>query len=284
MTMAPSPAQMQRPMLPPPPSSRMLVDPEYLLEELMKEAAAVRHHAQAGGPLGERPEAKSPVVTAMGGYGSGRREMNFSVVRLQGLMYSWSCSWVARQIYDAYADPNVDGVLLEVNTGGGEVSAAQMVAGAVTGGPKPVVTYAHYAASGGIMATTGSTEIVASGKLSRFGSIGVMMTAPRWMAKIYSDYFQELYADTSPEKNAAWREYIDSLKTERFVAMLNEIDQVFMQQVITDRNLPAGKIRDETLQGGTWMAEESKRRGLVDSIGNFNYALERLASYAAAQL
>ena len=280
--MAPSTAQTQRHMLPPPPSSRMLVDPEYLLEELMKEAAAPRH-AQAGGPYGERPEAAGPPVKAIGGYGNGRREMSFTVVRLQGLMYSWSCSWVANQIYAAYADPSIDGILLEVNTGGGEVSAAQMVAGAVNDGPKPVVTYAHYAASGGIMATTGSTEIVASGKLSRFGSIGVMMTAPKWIAKVWSDYYDELYAATSPEKNAAWREYIKTLQTDRFVTMLNEIDQVFMAQVITDRRLPAGNLRDETLQGGTWMAEEAKRRGLVDSIGNFNYALERLASHAAAQ-
>lgn len=260
----------------------MLVDPEYLVEELMKEAAHARN-AQAGGPHGERPAVIGTPIAMAGGYGSQRRQMTLGHVRLQGLMYDRSCSQVADALYEAYSNDVIDGVLLEVNTGGGQVSAAQMVSGAVTNSPKPVVTYAHYAASGGIMATTGSTEIVASGMLSTFGSIGVMMSLPKWMAKFYSDYIQELYADTSPDKNAAWREYMDGMKTERFTKMLNQIDQIFMAQVITDRSLPAGKLRDETLGGGTWLAQEAKRRGLVDSIGNFNYALTRLASHVADQ-
>ena len=283
MNLAPSPALVQRaPMLPPPPSSRMLVDPEYLLEQLMAEATGQSpYRAQAGGPTGERPAVKGPTVQATGGFGSRQRQMNFQVVQLQGLMYSYRCSYVAQAIYQAYADASVDGILLEVNTGGGEVSAAQMINGAVTGGPKPVVTYAHYAASGGILGTSGSTEIVASGPMSTFGSIGVMQTMPRWMAKVYGEYFDEIYATTSPEKNEAWRKYIASLQTEAFVEKLNAIDTIFMEQVTRDRSLPKGELRDETLRGGTWLAQESKRRGLIDSIGNFNYAITRLASYVA---
>jgi protease-4 len=257
----------------------MLVDSEYLLEELMRETQALEA-AHAGGSTPTPPVSGSPLVAA-GGFGSSRQEaMTFSHIRLQGLMRSWSAGYVVDALNDAFNDPSTSGVLLEVNTGGGEVTAASMIRSAIQGRNKPVVTFAHLAASGGMMATMDSEEIVAAGRTARVGSIGVMMTLPKWMRSFYGEHFTDVYADTSPDKNQAYRQWLKTGETEAFKADLNALDQIFMEEMTAARPLNK-KTAADTLAGGVWLAEEAKARGLVDSIGTLNYALNRLASYAA---
>jgi len=256
----------------------MLVDSEYLLEQLMREAQAMEA-AHAGGSTPTQPVSGTPVMAA-GGYGSGRREMGFAHIRLSGIMRSDSAGYVVDAFTEAFGDPSISGVLLEVNTGGGEVTAASMIRSAIQGRNKPVVTFAHLAASGGMMATMDSEEIVAAGRTARVGSIGVMMTLPKWMRSVYGEYFTDVYADTSENKNQAFREWLKTGETEAFREDLNALDKIFMEEMAAARPLNKETAAD-TLAGGVWLAEEAKARGLVDSIGTLNYALNRLASYAA---
>jgi ClpP class serine protease len=251
------------------PSLRMLVDPEFLMQELMRDATV-------------QAEVSAPSL-----YASSMRQESSSVnfiarVRLSGLIQRYNATMVADALYAAYANDEVMGVLLEVDTGGGDAVASQMIHSAVQSRNKPVVALVHYAASGGMLATMAADEIIASGPLVRVGSIGTMMSLPKWLAKVYNDYFQDVYADSSPEKNAGFRQYMDTMNTDKITAMLNELDEVFMGEM--DKYRPLNKAtKDETLAGGTWLAEEAKNRGLVDSIGPFNYAIKRLASHAATQ-
>ncbi|MEM9527764.1 MAG: S49 family peptidase [Bacteroidota bacterium] len=269
------------------PTYRMLIDRQ-CAEEEMALANERLIAASAGAPLGEvlglDPYTGKPF--ANGGFGRQQRTMNFAHIKLEGVMYSrdtWyraSVSRVVAALREAYEDPDIDGVLLEVNTGGGEVTAGQMMASAIKDRPKPVVAFAHYAASGGIMATMHADEVVASGTTARFGSIGVYTTIDKWLIDYYSRYYKEVYSDLSPDKNEAYREFQTKGTVDKFKEELNEIARAFQAEVVAARNLPKA-TRENTLRGGTWLAEESKRRGLIDSIGSFQYALTRLADIAA---
>jgi ClpP class serine protease len=274
---APRPA-LSIPNLALPPSGRMLVDSEYLLEELMRETQALEA-AHAGGSTPTPPVSGSPLVAA-GGFGQGRREMGFAHVRLTGIMRSSSAAYVVDALNEAYADPTVSGILFDVNTGGGEVTAASMIDSTITDRNKPVVGLLHLACSGGMLASKNCDELVAAGRYARVGSIGVMMTLPKWMRNVYGEYFTDVYADTSEDKNNAFREWIKTGETDAFKAELNALDKIFMEEMTAARPLNK-KTAADTLAGGVWLAEEAKARGLVDSIGTLNYALNRLASYAA---
>jgi len=253
----------------------MLVDSEYLVEQLVLDAQA---NAQAGALPREVAVAGEP-FSAAGGFGSSRRNMRFALVRLSGLMRSRSASDVVDALIAAFGDESIDGVLLEVNTGGGEVTAASMIRQTILGRNKPVVAYGHLAASGGMMATMDCDEIVAAGRSARFGSIGVMMSLPKYLRRVYGDYITDVFADTSPDKNRAWNEWLSSGSTDAFKAELNKLDAIFMEEMLAARPINQ-KLADSTLAGGVWLAEEAKTRGLVDSIGTLNYAITRLASAA----
>lgn len=254
------------------PPARLLVDSEYLMEQLISEA-----NAQAGAPSGA--EVLAAPLTMATGYGNQRREMTFAHVRLTGLMRSRSSVYVADALSDAMADTSVAGILLEVNTGGGEVTAAQMIRNVIRGRNKPVVVYAHLAASGGMLATMDADEIVAAGRTARVGSIGTMMSLPKYIRKFYGDYIEDVYADTSPDKNANFREWLTTGSTEAFKAELNKLDAIFMEEMSAARPITKS-MAASTLAGGVWLAEEATERGLVDSIGTLQYSINRLAEAA----
>lgn len=233
--------------------------------------------AHAGVPPG--PEVLASPMAMASGFGATRREMNFAHIRLVGIMRSYSALYVADALSDAMADPNIDGILLEVITGGGEVTAAQTIRNIIKGKNKPVVVYAHLAASGGMLATMDADEIVAAGRTARVGSIGTMMSLPKHMRRMYGEYYTDVYADTSPDKNKAFNEWLQTGNTDAFKAELNKLDAIFMEEMSLARPINK-KLASTTLAGGVWLAEEAQQRGLVDSIGTLQFALTRLAQAA----
>lgn len=261
------------------PSSRMLVDSQYAMEQLNRFEETLQA-AQAGAPLGEPEQISMARIGAQGPTGL----LQFAHIRLTGLMISQD-SWygpgvnrVVDAINEAFADSSISGILLEVNTGGGEVTAGQMMAAALRDRPKPVVTLGHLVASGGIMATLYSDEIIASGPFASFGSIGVMRTVPTWYYRLYSNYFKELYSDRSPNKNKAHREYANDGTMNAWMQELNALAEAFQNEVKESRPLKGDT--DLTLSGAMFRGREAIDRGLADSMGGYQYAITRLATLA----
>ena len=209
---------------------------------------------------------------------------SYAHLRLEGVMRSrdgashQGITTLTDQIHAANQNTNIEGILLEANTGGGEVTAAQMLQSIVEASPKPIVTYAHLLASGGVMGTLASEEIIASNAGARIGSIGTMISIPKGFAEYYQKYYQDIYADKSTNKNHAFRALLEGdlgpLKAE-----LNNTNEEFLQEVKKYRNLKGSENSiAHTLSGAMFNALQAKRRGLVDGIGGYEYALKRLTA------
>lgn len=254
------------------PNGPLLADPAYLLQELLRESAEL---ARSGSAQLPEPNVSGPNVMAANS-GGHHRVMRFSQVKLEGVIRDYSAEYVVEALNKAYADRETSGVLLKVNTGGGSVTASQMIHDSVQNRNKPLVVHAHFMASGGVMATRDADEIVAASPTALIGSIGVAQEVATWYREFLNRYFTTVYANTSPEKNATWREFLRTGEAAVFQPLLNELDANFMAAVTASRPLPAA-TRANTLKGGTWLAEEAKRRGLVDSIGGTQFVINRLA-------
>lgn len=209
---------------------------------------------------------------------------SFALLRLDGVMRSrdgMSTQGISTLIGDLRAanqNENIDGILIEANTGGGEVTAGQMLLSAIEQSPKAVVVYAHFLASGGVMGTLAADEIIASGPQARIGSIGTYVTLDKTIGNWYSRYYEEIYADKSTNKNADWRAYLRG-DYGPIRNMVNKTNDTFLEQVMAYRELrgDSSKIED-TLSGQVFFAKEAKSRGLIDGIGSFQYAINRLAA------
>lgn len=177
----------------------------------------------------------------------------------------------------SYRDnPNISGALLEVNSGGGEAMAGQIMYNAIKDFKKPVIAIVHNAGSAAYLAIAGVKEIIASGELSRVGSIGALISMDKKFIETYKGRFEDIYSDLSPDKNAGIRTYIETGDSSILKGSLNETVKAFQSIVLSNRQI---KKSEETLKGAMFQARDAKSRGLIDMIGTEQDALKRLQTY-----
>lgn len=211
--------------------------------------------------------------------GSIARVQLSGVMQTEGGLSSRGVKDIANEIRTLSTNENIDGILLEVNSGGGEALSGYILSNAIQDAKSngtPVVTLAHYLGSAAVHGTLKSNEIIASSQGSKIGSIGSFLTVSRNFADFYNENFEDIYSDNSPEKNLEFREYLKGNK-KPLKDLVNKSDNQFMNAVKRERPLK-GNI-EETLKGGMFSANSAKRRGLIDGIGSMNYALKRLRSH-----
>jgi ClpP class serine protease len=278
-------------------TGRFEIDEQWGMEQLAEyhnELALL----QAGAPyaelgIGKRREASRPGIIAMGADGMFQRIADpgmltdpaatppgsFAHLRLQGVMRgqdgasSQGINSLIDNLHQAFQNENIVGILLEVNTGGGESLAGSMLQAVLAESPKPVVAWAHFMASAGVRATAPVDEIVASSDAARIGSIGTYITLDKRFSSWYANNYEDLYADKSTNKNTDFREYVKGNKAP-LQEMINKSNNHFLAEV--EKYRPLKRDVEHTLSGAMFDAREARSRGLVDGIGNFNYAVQRL--------
>ena len=264
------------------------------------EASGLVIHQLLGGrftPGAELKTDKEPLKVCMLGAsadGKGNQpggkpeEDKIALVPLHGVMlkYTTECDYgtdaVADAIRKAAVRKDVSGILLDIDSGGGAVDAIAPITDAIRFAQsldKPVVAYCDLCASAAYYAAVYCDSIIAGNTISsEFGSIGVMM---QFMD--YAKYYDNLgikehiiYSDLSEYKNDAYEaarkgEY-DLVKKE----MLNPLALNFQEAVKTRRGdvLQAGA--KGILSGKMFYAESALKNGLIDGIGNLDFAMDRV--------
>ncbi len=207
---------------------------------------------------------------------------SIALLKLSGVMRSQSgisSRGVDAQINDlrlAYADENILGVVIETESGGGESIAGTKFKSAIGERNKPVVGFAHMAASAAYRALSGADEIIASGDSAEFGSIGTMISVDRKMLQKYGSRIADFYGSGAPGKNADFRAALSG----DFSAIQTRVDgltEAFQNEIRRDRDLRGSQAKiNETVNGSMWNAIEAKQRGLIDMVGNMQTAIKRV--------
>ena len=197
-------------------------------------------------------------------------------MRTQSGLSSPGADRLAADFRNAFHNPNVKGVILETLSGGGESMAGTLIKSAISERNKPVVGFAHLGASAAYRALSGTDEIIASTDQSEFGSIGTMLTLDTKVLNKYRERFTDIYGTQVPKKNAEFRAAIAGDFT-GLQERVNVLTGKFHDEIKGSRPLrgDAAFIK-ETLSGAVFDAKESKRRGLVDAIGNLQFAVKRV--------
>jgi len=190
-----------------------------------------------------------------------------------------SPEYVLSQIDSALADDSVKSILLRVDSPGGTVAASQEIMMAVrrASAAKPVVTsVGDICASGAYMVASQTDEIIASPG-STVGSIGVIMEVAN-IEELLSKIGVSFTTFTQGEYKDAGSMYRSLTETE--TAMLNEqmamIQDQFIADVAQGRGMDEAEVR-ELATGWAWIGTEALELGLIDSIGNYDDAVDRAA-------
>lgn len=194
-------------------------------------------------------------------------------------MSSYGVGMLDSQLRAAYANDNIGAVIIDTNSPGGEVTAMQMLVGAIQDRNKPVLGFGRFAASAAYGTLAATDEIIASDKMAQFGSVGAVITLDKSFLEFYAENFLSFYGEDAPQKNAEWRAALEGNFTPIQDAA-NKATKDFQLQVSKQRAINGGEAyQRQTLSGAMFDAVEARRRGLVDGIGTMNYAISRATEW-----
>ncbi len=180
-----------------------------------------------------------------------------------------------RMIKEASANPNIEGIILQIDSPGGTVSGTESLANTIGSVTKPVVTLAtDLMASAAYWIGSQADHILANTKTTRIGSIGTMlsfMDVQPYYEKM-GIKFHDIFADASSEKNASFAaarkgEY-QAIKDE----LLNPMNDQFLAAVKNAR----GPVPQTALKGKVFVAEEAMQQKLIDGIGTLSDAINKI--------
>lgn len=172
-------------------------------------------------------------------------------------------------------DPNCKGIVLDIDSGGGQVSGTPEFHDYLANYPKPVVAYTDgYMCSAAYYIASATNHIVANKRADYIGSIGTMLSFIDWTGYYEKEGAKVIraYATKSTEKNKPFEEL---LKGNSELIITEELDPI-NDQFHADVKASRPGVSEEVFAGATWNAEDSLKLNLIDSIGTLQDAIDKV--------
>lgn len=222
----------------------------------------------------------NPIKAATKSLG-GNQSYSIAVVNLRGTMRSeagLSSPGIDSTIADlrnATANQSVKGIILNTSSGGGEVEAANRLVGALQDCKqvKPIVQFINgVCASGATMAGVVCDERIANGEMAEDGSIGVTIQLDKPTIEYMKENSLNLYSKYSADKHSMFKSIMDG----DFQSVVeNDLDPIALAfQKLVKKNRKG--VDASALTGNMFLAPKAKDLKLIDRIGTFNTAVERV--------
>lgn len=168
-------------------------------------------------------------------------------------------SEIVEAIHAADADATVTNLTIKANSGGGTVSGMIEAMEVMRDFSKPSKTIVGSLAASAMFAFASQTDsIVAAGKGSRFGSVGIVSTRFKGENEI------EISSTHAPNKRPD--PTTDDGKAV-IVAELDEVHAMMATEIASGRGTTIDKVNAEFGRGGTMLAESALKAGMIDQIG-----------------
>lgn len=176
-----------------------------------------------------------------------------------------SSQMLARDIQAADARDDVDAIVLNVNSPGGQQYGLAEVVDAVKESGKPVTAYVSgMAASAAYWIASAADEIVMS-RESEAGSIGSVLG-------VYKDDDDviEIVSEQSPYKRLK-PEDEDNMKA--WQEEVNASAELFINEVAQNRRVSVDTVKSDFGRGGMFLADKAVSVGMADRIGSYESAI-----------
>jgi len=217
-------------------------------------------------------------------------ENSYGVVHLIGPMvkygnwWFWGADEIVAMLDRFDADPNIKGIILKIDSGGGQVVAVAPYIDFFNRKQKPVIGLGDTVGSAAFWVGAATDYLIADNNISAmFGSIGTMINFLSF-EKYYKGLGIEehtVYSDHSEDKNKPFElalkgEY-ELIKTEH----LNPLAITFQEDI---KRFRGSKLKQDTpgiLSGKMFYATEALENGLISAIGNEQLAIEKINELAS---
>ncbi|MEI7597271.1 MAG: S49 family peptidase [Bacteroidota bacterium] len=176
------------------------------------------------------------------------------------------------------ANPNINSIILQIESGGGEGYAARHLCETIKNTQKPVIAFVEdLAASAAYYIASACNHIVVNTDMARVGSIGTYATIIDYRGALEKEGIKmiEVYATKSNEKN---KEYFDAINGD--TSLLKKSMDVFNDRFLADVAENRGsKMKSDWKTWGTgsvFFAPEALKIGLIDEIDTLENTIKSL--------
>lgn len=220
-----------------------------------------------------------------------------AVVRIKGVLHKDSdyCSKGTMEInadlLELGADPRIKGVMLCIDSGGGEVAGTEQLANTIfdfkKNFGKRIEAVVYTAGSAAYWLAAGCDKIYLAGQTSTVGSIGTMATLVNTDGLMQAAGVRVLniYATLSYNKNKEYQDALDGSPEALRTEVLDKINTVFLTAVIKGRYRNTYKVEELTLEnapaqltGKMYFGKDAIAIGLADGIATLEQALDSFDS------
>lgn len=220
--------------------------------------------------VGFAPEVKLALIYGTGTVVSGNARRSRSGAPV------FSSGQFRQALRDASEDPEIQGIVIRLDSGGGSSMASEVIWNAVKevadSGLPIVASVSDVAASGAYYVASATNAIVISpGALT--GSIGVFSLRPTFegLLEKLGIGVESLQRGRYADFNSTMKPLSDASR-DRMELLIREIYELFLERVAVGRNLETDQV-DALGQGRVWSAEQALSVGLVDELGGFRDAV-----------
>ncbi len=184
---------------------------------------------------------------------------------------------IAAMIAEAGEDPDVEAIVLDVDSPGGTVSGTDGLTEAISAAnaAKPVVAYANGCMCSAAYWVSSAAAMIVAERTAMVGSIGVIM--------VHADYSRaddragvKFTVLTAGKYKAVGNDYNPMSDEDRAVlqAELDKIYGIFVGTVASQRGTEAARVKSEMADGRVFIGDDALAAGLVDGIGNLQSAID----------
>ena len=200
-----------------------------------------------------------------------RKRGNVAIMAVHGAIsrYDSFLNWLrggtaledlALDLKTAIDNPNIKGIVLDIDSPGGEAAGINEFAEMVRASSKPIVAYVgNQAASAALWIASAAPQIVVN-QTAELGSLGVVFGYRPTESKIV-----EIVSTTSPKKR------LDPGTEEGRAEIQQRADDlagVFIAKVAKYRGTTEEKVKSDFGQGGMMIAEKAIKVGMADNFGS----------------
>lgn len=177
---------------------------------------------------------------------------------------------------EALADADTGAILLDFDSGGGEVAGCFDLADEIAAADKPVYAFANEACYSAAYALASGADKIIMARTAGVGSIGIVgvHVDQSGMDKDMGLAYTPIFAGAKKVDGWSHGPLSDEAKAE-YQKGVNRTYGIFVATVAANRGIAEKAVRDT--QAGCFTAEEAIEIGLADAVGNFDEVIEMIA-------
>lgn len=172
-------------------------------------------------------------------------------------------------------DSSIAGVVLDIDSGGGQVYGTPEFHDYITSYPKPIVTYTDgYLCSAAYYIAAGSSYIIANKRADAIGSIGAysQILDITGFYKKQGATLHTIYATKSTQKNEGYRKVLEG----DYKTYIKEELDPLVDTFIVDMQESLTQLNEKVFAGATYKPPKALELGLINEIGTMQDAINKV--------